>query len=151
MWSGPVLLVTEEGEVDDVDDVVIGVDDGEVLMGVAVGGGGGGCGGGDSSYRPPFIIVHHVTPVEDPFVDPAVQADPRPDDRLPFWMSYRAPAELSTPRSPMMRIVVGVVPGDQPDEMRRKRFRSTIVYGREGNGRKQRNLQLEILLNFNTS
>lgn len=107
-----MLLVTDDGDVEDVDDVVMGVDDGDVLMGVTVGGGGGGCGGGgDSSYRLPFIIVHHVTPVEDPFVDPAVQADPRPDT-LPFWMSYRAPADVSTPRSPMMRILGEASQGD---------------------------------------
>lgn len=87
--------------------VATGVDEGEVLIGVAVwgGGGGGGCGGGDSSYSPPFIMFHHVTPVVDPFVDPAAQAAPR-FVTPPFWTSYRAEAEWSTPRSPMMRVVV---------------------------------------------
>lgn len=104
MCRGPELLVTEEGDVEDVV-VVMGVEEGEVLIGVAVGGGGGGCGGGDSSYRPPFIMDHQATPAVDPFVDPAAQAVPR-FDTPPFWMSYRAAGEWSTPRSPMMRVVV---------------------------------------------
>lgn len=106
MCSGPELLVTEDGDVDEVV-VVMGVEDGDVLIGMAVGGGGGGCGGGDSSYRLPFIILHQATPAADPFVVPAAQAVPR-FETPPFWMSYRAAAEWSTPRSPMMRVVVEV-------------------------------------------
>lgn len=46
---GPVLLVTDEGDVEAVEEVVMGVEDGDVLIGVAVAGGGGGCGGGGLS------------------------------------------------------------------------------------------------------
>lgn len=72
MCRGPVeLLVTDEGEVDEVVEVV--VETGTVaaatglvipLDGVAAApwGAGGGGGGGDSSYRLPFIMAHQVTP-----------------------------------------------------------------------------------------
>lgn len=75
MWRGPVeLLVTDDGDVEDVVDVVATVADGGTvaaatglvipLDGVAadwlVGGGGGG--GGLSSYKLPFIMAHQVTP-----------------------------------------------------------------------------------------
>lgn len=49
MWRGPELLVTEEGEVDEVLEVVTGVEEGEVLMCVSGSGGTEGGGGGDSS------------------------------------------------------------------------------------------------------
>lgn len=100
--ADPLLLVTLAGDELDVAEVVA-VGGGTVaglvmpllLIGVAA---LCGAGGGLSSYRPPFIIDHHVTPVEVPA--PVAGEDPGGCT----W-SYRVGAAHAT-GSAMVRMIV---------------------------------------------
>lgn len=100
----PLLLVTLAGDELEVADVVAvggGTVAGDVIplldMGVAA---LWGAGGGLSSYNPPFIIDHHVTPVEVPA--PVAGEDPGGCT----W-SYRVGAAHAT-GSAMVRMIVAI-------------------------------------------
>uniref|UniRef100_A0A1Y1L8E8 Uncharacterized protein n=1 Tax=Photinus pyralis TaxID=7054 RepID=A0A1Y1L8E8_PHOPY len=100
--ADPLLLVTLEGDELDVADVVTacgGAVAGLVIPLLLIGVDAvWGAGGGLSSYNPPFIIDHHVTPVEVPA--PVAGEDPGGCT----W-SYRVGAAHAT-GSAMVRMMI---------------------------------------------